>query len=488
MVDSTNRRRFLAASGVTVVGLSGCLGSSDDEPDDDETDADSSDDNPDNGEFARELQWGNLGSENATQECPGELGYWKWILTPGGPQSLELPAELTVQFADGTEQTVEGFFPGGGRGALQFEVFKDGGGTVESAVVRFNGGGANPRLTISEGDCVEDPDDIPDVTVTTEPATEVNDSTATLNGFLEDLGGFGSVSVFFEYREQGATIWETTDAQTLTEPGPFDAEIDVEPGTDYEFRAVAVAPDNTTVRGAILTFTKDDVPDITKPTVATGPATEINESTATLNGELSELGDFDDVDVFFEYRPVGTDEWIATEPETLTESGPFSAEIDVEQGVEYEFRAVAVANDTRATGETLTFQKEIPDVDLPDVATDPATDVNESTATLNGRLVALGDFEAVDVFFQYRIVGAEEWLETAPQTLTEPGPFSDEIGDLETGVVYEFRALGVANDVVVAGPIQRFTKEDPDKPDKPDKKDKKGKKTDKYETPKSKTK
>ncbi len=417
-------------------------------------------DNPDNDEFAREIQWGNLGSENATQECPGEFGYWKWVLTPGGPQPLELPAELTVQFADGTEQTVEGFFPGGGRGALQFEVFKEGGGTVESAVVRFNGGGANPRLTISEGGCVEDPDDIPDVTVTTEPATEINDSTATLNGFLEDLGGFESVDVFFEYRVQGAIDWETTAPQTLTEPGPFDTEIDVEPGTDYDFRAVVVAPDNTTVRGAILTFTKEDVPDITKPTVVTGPATDINESTATLNGDLEELGDFDEVDVFFEYRPVSTDEWFATEPETLAEPGPFSAEIDVEQGVEYEYRAVAVANDTRATGETLTFRKEKldPDKDLPEVATKPATDVNKKTATLNGHLITLGDFDEVDVFFEYRIVGADEWLVTDTQTLTEPGPFSDEISGLLTGVEYEFRAIAAANGVIVAGPIQRFTK------------------------------
>ena len=475
MVDSTNRRRFLAASGITVVGLSGCLGSSDDD-DEEPTQADSSENGTDDANPNRTIQWGGLGSENATQDCPDELGYWKWVLTPGGPEPLE-EATLTVVFSDDTEQTVEGFFPGGGRGAIQFEVFKEGGGTVESASVEFSGGGANPRLTISEGRCVPDEDVPPELTVVTEPATDVNASTATLNGFLTDLGDFDDVDVFFEYREVGDTEWLTTESQTLDEPGPFSAEIDVEPGVEYEFRTVAEANDQR-VTGAVESFTKDEEP-VTKPTVVTGPATDVNESTATLNGELLELGDFDDVDVFFEYRPIGADEWLSTEPQTFDEPGPFSAEIDVEQGVEYEFRAVAETNDTVSIGEFQTFTKEVPDKDLPRVATEPATDVNESTATLNGRLITLGDFEEVEVFFQYRLVGADEWLETEPQLLMESGPFSDEISGLVTGTVYEFRAIAVADDTVVAGPIQRFTKDEPDEPDEKKRRKEEAKKDDK---------
>ncbi|AFZ74094.1 phage tail protein [Natronobacterium gregoryi] len=462
MVDSTNRRRFLAASGGTVIGLGGLFGAG----------TAGAQQEPGEG-FDRILQWGGQGSENATQDCPGELGFWKWVLTPGGALEpgepappLELPAQLTVTFTDGTTQTVQGFFPGGPQGTIQFEVFKPGGGTVESAFVEFNGGGANPILTISEGDCVEDPDPPERPTVITDPATEVDDGSATLNGELTSLGGFETVDVFFEYRVAGTTEWLPTEPLDLSAPGPFSATVpELESGLEYEFRAVAVAPDTTTVTGSIRTFRKELEP-VVQPTVMTGPATDVNESTATLNGMLVDLGDFaaDDIQVFFEYRIVGSEEWLETAPQVLPGTGPFSAEIDVVPGNDYEYRAVAVANGVRTVGEVQTFTKEDPDpeVTLPTVGTEPATEINEASATLNGELVDLGTFDEVEVFFQFRIAGmAEDWTTTASQTLTAPGPFSAEAVGLTPGVEYEFRAVAVANESVVVGPTQRFTKEEP---------------------------
>ena len=167
MVSPNTRRRFLAASGVTIVGLSGCLSSNEegiDELSDDETDSSSDESNPEETQTPsnhdRTLEWEGQGSEHATQDCSGdELGFWKWILTPGGPDSIVVDDDqpvLTVEFEDGSEETVTGFRPGAGGGAVQFEVFEQGGGTVTGAKVGFSGGGDNPVLTISEGECVDD--------------------------------------------------------------------------------------------------------------------------------------------------------------------------------------------------------------------------------------------------------------------------------------------------------------------------------------------
>ncbi len=137
MAQKPSRRKLLAASGVTIGAIAGCVGRAQE---------------GDDGE--RTIEWEGQGDEHATQDCSGEYGYWHWILTPGGQPSIDENAELTVNFADGTTETATGYRPGEGGGAVHFDVFKEDGGTVESAEVNFTGGGNNPVLTISGGECV----------------------------------------------------------------------------------------------------------------------------------------------------------------------------------------------------------------------------------------------------------------------------------------------------------------------------------------------
>ncbi len=252
-----DRRTYVGLIGATgTVALAGCLSSDDDEedePNEPETLVDTE----------NTLAWGGQGSELATLDCEDdEVGFWKWILTPGGPTEIELEgALLTVEFEDGSEETAEGFRPGEGGGAVQFEIFKDGGGTVEDAEVQFNGGGDNTILTISEAECQEGEDVDPEKEVETKVATDINGSTATLNGELLSIGTFEEVEVFFEFHAVDDDDFSSTDRQTLTEPGTFSAEIDgLEAGVTYEFFAVAEANDHR-VTGGVLDFTKDEEPE-----------------------------------------------------------------------------------------------------------------------------------------------------------------------------------------------------------------------------------
>ncbi|MFP8958878.1 ice-binding family protein (plasmid) [Natrialbaceae archaeon A-CW3] len=352
----------------------------------------------------------------------------------------EVSVMVTVTGPDGFEEMIE--VPAGGSATLG--NLADGTYSLETDNIAIG-------LDITTLDISCD-SAIPDVVTT--PATEVNGSTATLNGELTDLGDFDTVDVFFEWRELGEEEWNTTAPQTLNAPGDFDAEIaGLEPGTTYEFRAVGLA-NGERVEGATLRIIKT-VPGV--PEVITEPATEVNGSTATLNGELLDLGDFDTVDVFFEWRELGTEEWTATETQTLDAPGDFSDGIEgLEPGGTYEFRAVVVADGTRDEGAIISFTKDEPGA--PIVETQVATEVNGSTATLNGELIDIGDFDTVDVFFEWRELGEEEWNTTAPQTLNAPGDFSDGIAGLETGSTYEFRAVVVANGTREEGTIVSFTK------------------------------
>ena len=473
------RRTVVASSGLVAAGLAGCMGSSEHEDDDGENGDDGggggdggdggSSNNPNN----RTVEWMGQGDEFADLDDCDEA-FWKWILTPGGRPPIEddpLP-QLTVTFGDNEERTYDGFRPGQGVGAYQFEVFRDdledeGAGIVESAFVTFEGGGANPILTISEGFCIngEPP------SVVTLDATAVNAGSATLQGNLESLGDFETedFEVFFRWRAIGDEDFEETEPQVRTTTGTFSETIDgLEPG-EYEFQAVArVVDQEITVSGLLFSFEKFQ-PE--QPNFETTSATDVNESTATLNGVVTDLGEFEEIEVFFEWGLVDDEENWEQVPDpgvTLDEDDEFpftlSETVDgLEVGETYGYRLVVIAGEDRKEGAIRVFTK---DPDDPDVKTKKPTDVNKSTATLNANLTDMGDFEYVYVYFQYREEGTEEWSSTEPQKRTETSAFSATIEDLKSGTTYEFRAVASANDVTILGEERYFTK--PDEKKQPD--------------------
>ncbi|AFZ74809.1 S8 family peptidase [Natronobacterium gregoryi] len=97
----------------------------------------------------------------------------------------------------------------------------------------------------------------PGLSVSTDSATGVSDTTATLNGTLTEFADADSVEVYFEWGEAGGNLPNETTPQTLTETGSFDDDLaGLSEGTDYEFRAVAEADDDADT-GLTQSFTTD---------------------------------------------------------------------------------------------------------------------------------------------------------------------------------------------------------------------------------------
>lgn len=192
------------------------------------------------------------------------------------------------------------------------------------------------------------------LTVTTDAVSDVGETTATLNGSLTDLGGASSADVSFEYRDATVTTWSSTAVQTTSSTGSFSATVsDLSDGTEYEFRATAEASDGGSDSGSTSGFTtvEDSI------VVSTDDVTDLAETTATLTGSVTDLGNASSADVSFEYRAVGQSSWTTTTVQTLTSTGGFSASIsDLTDGTEYEFRATAEASDGDTdTGTLVTF-------------------------------------------------------------------------------------------------------------------------------------
>lgn len=96
------------------------------------------------------------------------------------------------------------------------------------------------------------------------------------------------------------------------------------------------------------------------PSVATGSATDVTASSATLTGDVADLGGASSVDAAFDLRPTETTSWTTSDSQTLTEPGNFGVTVDDLDGdTTYEYRAVADASDgDTATGSVETVTTE----------------------------------------------------------------------------------------------------------------------------------
>lgn len=92
-------------------------------------------------------------------------------------------------------------------------------------------------------------------------------------------------------------------------------------------------------------------------TVYTYDATSVGSSSATLNGELANLGGADSADCYFEWGESGGSLPNSTSTQTLSSTGSFDESISgLSTGTEYAFQAVAAASDGDTdTGSTVTF-------------------------------------------------------------------------------------------------------------------------------------
>jgi subtilisin len=291
--------------------------------------------------------------------------------------------------------------------------------------------------------------------VSTDAASSVGETTATLSGTLDSLGGASSASVGFEYRQAGTNTWSATSTQTRSSTGNFSESVDgLESGTDYEFRAVADGGDGDADTGTAATFTTATAD--TSVAVSTTGASGVDDTVATFEGSLDDLGGASSADVGFEYRESGTDAWTATATEGYSSTGAFSREVTgLTAGVTYEFRATATASDGDTdTGSTASITTDTDVV----VSTDAATDVGESSATLEGTLSDLGDASSADVGFEYRESSATTWTATATETVSATGTVTRDVSGLSSGTEYEFRAVATASDGDVdAGSATTFT-------------------------------
>jgi len=166
------------------------------------------------------------------------------------------------------------------------------------------------------------------VWVNTLDALEVTATSATLNGWLDDLDSGSSAEVKFK-------IWpadhddqsEVISAGIVWANGSFSLQVNnLDPGTTYIFKALATTNGSLDYGGGERQFTT--LAEVISPTVTTGDATDITSDSAILHGAVESMGPASELYVSIEMGSTsgGPYDLIFTGPGTFQSPGSFSVD------------------------------------------------------------------------------------------------------------------------------------------------------------------
>ena len=319
-------------------------------------------------------------------------------------------------------------------------------------------------------------------TVTTQGATSVSKTFATLNGNINSTGGVNATVRGFNY---GVT---TNYGTTTTDTGSFSAGAYTKSlstltcGTTYHYRSYATNTTGTST-GNDQTFTTTACAGGTPtggntggglvPTVTTQGATSVSKTFATLNGNINSTGGVNATVRGFNY---GVTTNYGT---TTTDTGSFSAGAYTKSlstltcGTTYHYRSYATNSADTGYGSDTTFITTacaggVPtggatgggvggsNIIVPTVTTQGATSVALNSATLNGNITSTGGANATIRGFQYG-TDTNYGTTTTETGLFSTGSFTKNITGLACGTTYHY--VGYATNSVgsALGNDQTFT-------------------------------
>ena len=216
------------------------------------------------------------------------------------------------------------------------------------------GNNVSDNVTFVPWSVVENP------TVTTQAATSITTTTATLNMSFT-VGGYDSVNVRFAYKKSADSTWSYTGWVAKSASGTHTASVTgLSSNTQYDFKAQLKYNDfefgETTLDGATRQFTTLRTP----PTVTTQAATDVVLFHAIFHMSYT-VGDYSPVQVRFAYKKSADAGWSYTAWVSKSADGTDSAYtiLLVASATQYDFKAQLKYDSTVLEGATLHFTTAI---------------------------------------------------------------------------------------------------------------------------------
>jgi len=276
--------------------------------------------------------------------------------------------------------------------------------------------------------------------VTTNSATSVGGTSATLNGIVNPNNG--STTVIFEYgltNDYGRVIAASQSPVIGTTNVAVNINLTaLVPNTTYYYRIVGENSSGKTY-GSAMSFTT-----IAAPTVTTNAATSVDATFATLNGTANANGYSSTIS--FEFgTTTGYGTTVAASQSPISDSSdlPVSTTISgLTVGTTYHYRIIGTNTNGTTYGNDLTFFTSAPN--SPTAVTQPATLVIQTGATLHGTVNANNSLTTVT--FEYGLTtayGSSITAETSPVSGVEDTDVSVTISGLTNNTTYHYRVVAV---------------------------------------------
>jgi len=274
-------------------------------------------------------------------------------------------------------------------------------------------------------------------TATTQPATGIGATGATINGNLLTLGSADSVAAFFQWGTVSTVYTNETIAQTMTAGAPFSENLTgLSNGVTCYYRVKVDGGVNGSVLGSEKSFTTGR----TNPAVETDGATAITFNGGTLNGRWISLGTASSACVSFQWGTVPGVYPNETTTENRTSIGVFNAVLSgLSDNTTYYYRAKVDDGDSGgAFGAERSFRTGSV---CPTATTQPATGITPTGAILQGNLLSKGTASVVDAYFQWGTAPSAYTDQTLLQAMSSPAPFFASLDGLTDGVTYYYRVM-----------------------------------------------
>jgi hypothetical protein len=284
---------------------------------------------------------------------------------------------------------------------------------------------------------------------TTGPVSSVGPTSATISGTVNPNGA--STTARFDYGTSTSYGSQTQSASVGSGTSGVGVSATIsglKAGTTYHYRVTATNGSGT-ANGADGILTTSSAPD-----VATGDASSITATSATLNGTVNPSSR--STTWYFEYgtsTSYGT-KTAAKDAGSGTSTVSVSAAVTgLKSGTTYHFRLVATSDAGTARGTDHTF---VPAA-APGVTTKSASSIRDTTATLNGSVNPLG--QSTTASFEYGTTtsyGTTSSVKNVGSGNNSTNVAIDVTG-LKPGVTYHFRVVAKNSTGSTSGNDQTFT-------------------------------